>query len=117
MLAAVWFGAAALYGASQLGLTKWQFRQAAVGIVGLDLFLTLRGRAFREWLFDITIGQWPRIDAETERKPEEAGRFAWIVLGVMVMVYESMGVPLRSGVIPDGAAGRPPHPHPAPMVS
>ena len=74
ILAAVWIGAAVLYWISKLDqLTKTSSRVAMLCIVALDLFLVFRSRPFRTWLWDVTFGQWPKIDAETVRTPAEAG--------------------------------------------
>ena len=90
VLAAVWLGAAALYGAFHLELSVWQFRGAVAAIVLADLWLTLRDREFRHWLWDTTFGQWRAIDAETDRAPEEAGRFSWLILAILVLVAVSL---------------------------
>lgn len=91
ILAAVWIGAALLYGISKLeGLTKTRSHLAMACIVALDLFLVFRSRPFRTWLWDVTFGQWPKIDAETVRTPAETGTFSWRVLGIMVLVAVSL---------------------------
>ncbi len=90
ILAAVWLGAALLYGIWQLGLTVWQFRTAAGAIVVGDLFFTLRSAEFRSWLWTHTLGQWRSIDDETEREPKEAGTFSWWVLAILVLVAVSL---------------------------
>ena len=91
ILAAVWIAAAILYGISKLDdLSKNRSHIAMACVVALDLFLVFRSRPFRTWLWDVTFGQWPKIDAETVRTPAEAGTFSWRVLGVMVLVAVSL---------------------------
>jgi len=93
VLAAVWMGAALLYlAAFELPLTTWQHRELAAAIVLADLWLTLRDRAFRTWLWDTTLGQWPAIDRETERAPGEAGTYSRTVLAILVMVAVSLTI-------------------------
>ena len=68
ILAAVWIGAAVLYWISKLDeLTKTRSHIAMACVVALDLFLVFRSRPFRTWLWDVTFGQWRKIDAETVR--------------------------------------------------
>ncbi|HEY0253695.1 MAG TPA: type II CAAX endopeptidase family protein [Kofleriaceae bacterium] len=87
---AVWLGAAALYGIYRLELPTGKARIAQIDLVLLDLFLLLRTRGIRSWLWSNTLGQWPKIDAETIRAPGEAGTFSWKVLGILVLVAVSL---------------------------
>ncbi|MEO8548604.1 MAG: type II CAAX endopeptidase family protein [Kofleriaceae bacterium] len=93
ILAAVWLGAAVLYWISKLDdLSKWRSRIAMSCVVALDLFVLLRSPSFRSWLWRNTLGQWPLIDAETVRRPDEAGAFSWRVLGILVLVAVSLTI-------------------------
>jgi len=93
ILVAIWLGAVALYGISKVDeLDKLHSWIAMACIVALGLFLLLRVRAFRSWLYEMTLGQWPKIDAETERAPGEAGSFQWKVLGLLVLVAVSLTI-------------------------
>ncbi|MFT3693372.1 MAG: type II CAAX endopeptidase family protein [Kofleriaceae bacterium] len=89
---AVWLGAAALYGIFKLDLSTTKARIAQVDIIGLDLFLLLRTKGLRSWLWSNTLGQWAKIDAETERAPGEAGMFSWKVLGILALVAVSLTI-------------------------
>ncbi len=93
IFATVWLSAGALYGTSKLAiLTKTQSHVAMACIVALALFILLRSRPFRSWLWSVTFGQWPLIDAETIREPGEAGTFSWRVLGVLVLCAVSLTI-------------------------
>jgi membrane protease YdiL (CAAX protease family) len=93
ILAAVWLAAGALYATSKLEvLSKRQSHVAMACLLALDLFVLLRSREFRAWLWDVTFGQWPIIDQETVRAPGEAGTFSWRVLGVLVLCAVSLTI-------------------------
>jgi len=93
VLAAIWIAAALLYvTATQFTLTVWQFRGAALAIVIAVLWLTLRDRTFRTWLFATTFGQWSAIDREVVREPADAGTYSRTVLLVLVMVAVSLTI-------------------------
>jgi membrane protease YdiL (CAAX protease family) len=93
ILATVWLCSAALYGTSRIDvLSNRQSHTAMACYVVLALFLLLRGPAFRHWLWDVTLGQWPKIDAETERSPGEAGTFQWKVVALLVLVAVSLTI-------------------------
>jgi membrane protease YdiL (CAAX protease family) len=67
-------------------------QSGAIGIAGVVVTLTLWDRPFRAWLWDTTLGQWKHIDDETVRTPEEAGRFSWLVLAILVVVAVSLTI-------------------------
>ena len=93
ILAAVWITSGALFGTSKLDeLSKNRSHIAMACFVALALFFLLRDRAFRSWLWSNTLGQWPKIDAETIRDPNEAGTFSWRVLGILVLVAVSLTI-------------------------
>lgn len=90
-LAAIWIGAAAIYVvATQLALAQWQLRGAIAGVVGIDVWLTLRSRAFRTWLWQTAVGQFAAIDRETVRDPAEAGTYSRAALTILVTVAVSL---------------------------
>ncbi|HEX7703495.1 MAG TPA: hypothetical protein VF403_22300, partial [Kofleriaceae bacterium] len=93
ILATVWLCSAALYGTSKVDvLSNRQSHTAMACYVILALFVLLRAPAFRHWLWDVTLGQWPKIDAETERAPGEAGTFHWKVVALLVLVAVSLTI-------------------------
>lgn len=91
VLAAIWIGAAAMYiVATQLALTTWQVRGAIAGIAAIDLWLTLRQRAFRTWLWHTASSQFAAIDRETIRDPSEAGTYSRAALYILVTAAVSL---------------------------
>src|SRR5262249_8536676 len=91
ILAAVWIAAAAMYlVVTELALTGLQARGAAIDIALIALWLTLRDREFRGWLWRTTLGQWSAIDRDTVRDPAEAGKYSRTVLIVLVVVAVSL---------------------------
>jgi membrane protease YdiL (CAAX protease family) len=61
-----------------------------LGVVALELAFVLLDPTIRSWIKFLTIDQWRAIDRETDRTPEQAGQFAWLVLAVLVVVAVSL---------------------------
>lgn len=76
--------------ATQLALTTGQLRAAIAGVVAVDLWLTLRSRPFRAWLWQIAFGQFAAIDRETVRDPAAAGTYSRAALYILVTVAVSL---------------------------
>jgi membrane protease YdiL (CAAX protease family) len=61
-----------------------------LGVVALELAFVLLDPTIRGWIKWLSVEQWRAIDRETDRTPEQAGSFAWLVLVVLVVVAVSL---------------------------
>ncbi|HEY5949641.1 MAG TPA: type II CAAX endopeptidase family protein [Kofleriaceae bacterium] len=86
--------------------------QAVVAL--LEIAYVLQDPLFRRWVAFLTIDQWRAIDAETDRKPSEAGTASWKVL--VILVVSAVSLTLQEYIGDRGAFERwfPTHGHPDP---